>query len=51
MKKIVFSLMMMVAMLTSCTDSDRVFKMGVAQCSKGPWREKVNKEMLAAQHL
>jgi ABC-type sugar transport system substrate-binding protein/AraC-like DNA-binding protein len=51
MKKIVFSLMMMVAMLTSCTDSDRVFKIGVAQCSKGPWREKVNKEMLAAQHL
>ena len=25
--------------------------LGVAQCSKGPWREKVNQEMLAAQHL
>ena len=42
---------MMAALLTSCGESDRVYKIGVAQCSKGPWREKVNKEMLAAQHL
>ena len=36
--------------LASCTE-EKVYKIGVAQCSKGPWREKVNQEMLAAQHL
>ncbi len=39
-----------VLLLTSCT-AEKVYKIGVAQCSKGPWREKVNREMLAAQHL
>ena len=42
---------MIVALLTSCSNSDRAYKIGMAQCSKGPWREKVNQEMLAAQHL
>lgn len=51
MKKIAISLLMMLVALTSCSDSDRVYKIGMAQCSKGPWREKVNQEMLAAQHL
>ena len=37
-------------LLASCTEA-KVYKIGVAQCSKGPWREKVNQEMLAAQHL
>ena len=37
-------------LLASCTEK-KVYKIGVAQCSKGPWREKVNREMLAAQHL
>ena len=37
-------------LLASCTE-EKVYKIGVAQCSKGPWREKVNQEMLAAQHL
>jgi len=40
----------LVLLLASCTEK-KVYKIGVAQCSKGPWREKVNKEMLAAQHL
>ena len=39
------------AILTSCSESNIVYKIGVAQCSKGQWREKVNQEMLAAQHL
>ena len=39
-----------VTLLASCTE-EKVYKIGVAQCSKGPWREKVNQEMLAAQHL
>ncbi len=37
-------------LLASCTE-EKVYKIAVAQCSKGPWREKVNQEMLAAQHL
>ena len=41
---------LIVMFLVSCTE-DKVYKIGVAQCSKGPWREKVNQEMLAAQHL
>lgn len=51
MKKIVFLLLTIMVLLTSCGDSDKVYRIGVAQCSKGPWREKVNQEMLAAQHL
>ena len=41
---------LIVMLLVSCTE-EKVYKIGVAQCSKGPWREKVNQEMLAAQHL
>ena len=33
-------------LLASCTE-EKVYKIAVAQCSKGPWREKVNQEMLA----
>ena len=52
MRKITIILLLaVVVLLTSCSESERVYKIGVAQCSKGPWREKVNKEMLAAQHL
>ena len=42
--------LIVVTLLASCTEA-KVYKIGVAQCSKGPWREKVNQEMLAAQHL
>ena len=51
MRKILLVLLSVIVLLTSCSDSSKVYKIGVAQCSKGPWREKVNKEMLAAQHL
>ena len=51
MRKILVIFFVLVAVLTSCSESGKLYKIGVAQCSKGPWREKVNKEMLAAQHL
>lgn len=51
MKKITLYLIILLAVLTACSDSEKTYKIGVAQCSKGPWREKVNQEMLAAQHL
>ena len=50
LKRLLF-LFLVVLTLAACTESDKVYKIGVAQCSKGPWREKVNNEMLAAQHL
>ena len=51
-KLIVLYLIILAAVvLTGCSESQKTYKIGVAQCSKGPWREKVNQEMLAAQHL
>lgn len=49
--RILSVLLSIILVLTSCSNSEKEYKIGVAQCSKGPWREKVNKEMLAAQHL
>ena len=37
-------------LLTACND-EKVYRIGVSQCGAGQWREKVNNEMLAAQHL
>ena len=50
LKRLLF-LFLVVLTLTACSESEKVYKIGVAQCSKGRWREKVNQEMLAAQHL
>lgn len=44
-------LVLLMGALASCSDGGKVYKIGMAQCSKGHWREKVNQEMLAAQHL
>lgn len=38
------------ALLTACSD-EKTYKIGVSQCGGGQWREKVNSEMMAAQHL
>ena len=46
-----FLLTALAAMLASCSNGEKVYKIGVSQCSKGRWRDKVNNEMLAAQHL
>ena len=46
-----FLLAALMALLTSCSNGEKVYKIGVSQCSKGRWRDKVNNEMLAAQHL
>ena len=39
-----------VCAVVACTD-EKVYRIGVSQCGAGQWREKVNNEMLAAQHL
>ena len=37
-----------VLLLSSCS---RGYRIGVSQCVGGPWRDKVNNEMISAQHL
>ena len=39
------------SVLASCSKTEKVYRIGVSQCASGQWREKVNREMLAAQHL
>ena len=51
MRKTILLIIAVAVILTSCSQSATIYKIGVAQCSKGQWREKVNQEMLAAQHL
>ncbi len=53
MKSITRTLLLIIAtmgLLTSCEER-KTYRIGVSQCSSGPWREKVNNEMLAVQHL
>lgn len=35
----------------ACTQRTKEYRIGVSQCAGGQWRDKVNQEMLAAQHL
>lgn len=53
MKKHTATLILLLAAccLMACAPERHIYKIGVAQCSKGRWRNKVNREMLAAQHL
>ncbi|MBQ8487253.1 MAG: substrate-binding domain-containing protein [Prevotella sp.] len=50
-KTTLYLIIMLAALLTACTDSPSSYKIGFSQCSQGRWREKVNREVLAAQHL
>lgn len=50
MKKIA-ALLLLLAMLTACSQKEQPYKIAVSQCSIGNWRFKLNNEMLAAQHL
>lgn len=51
MKNTYLSFIMMFIVLTACSNSEKTYKIAVSQCSGGLWRDKVNQEMLAAQHL
>ena len=43
---------LMLLLVTSCTSrASYKYKIGVSQCVGGRWRDKVNNEMLSAQHL
>lgn len=44
--------MMLLLLITGCTPrASYKYKIGVSQCVGGRWRDKVNNEMLSAQHL
>lgn len=51
MYKLKYLLFTIAVVLLSCSDDVETYKIGVSQCGSGQWREKVNQEMLAAQHL
>ena len=51
MRIIHYTLLIIAALLTGCGERGDGYRIVVSQCSQGPWREKVNQEMLAAQHL
>lgn len=42
---------MLCMILLSCGNQGKEYKIGVSQCGGGRWRDKVNSEMQAAQHL
>lgn len=47
--RIVFAVCVVCAVV-ACT-GEKVYRIGVSQCGGGQWRDKVNQEILAAQHL
>lgn len=51
-KKYLLSLVVIIfCLLSSCRDNGYKYRIGLSQCVGGAWREKVNQEMLSAQHL
>ena len=44
-------LIIIIVSLGACKREGRAYRIAVSQCASGQWREKVNSEMLAAQHL
>ena len=51
MRKTFLYITIIIVTLTGCSESTKTYKIGFSQCSQGRWREKVNREVLAAQHL
>ena len=51
MFKFLTQTLLLMLLLTACSSSPKTYKVGVSQCSEGRWRDKVNHEMLASQHL
>lgn len=51
MRKTTIFLFSVIVLLSACTHSAKTYKIGVSQCAGGQWRDMVNQEMLAAQHL
>lgn len=51
--KIIFYLIIFSCVLTTAcsSDNDNRYRIGFSECVGGAWREKVNREMISAQHL
>lgn len=50
-KYIIYNFIIVTIVLSACTTKNKSYDIGVSQCSSGEWREKINNEMLSAQHL
>lgn len=50
-KKAIYLIMLCGVLLSACSQSGKTYRIAVSQCGGGQWRDKVNQEMLAAQHL
>ena len=51
MKKTRSYLIILYVFLLAACSGEKTYRIGFSQCAEGRWREKVNEEMLAAQHL
>ncbi len=51
MQKTIILLISVIAVMTACSNGAKSYKIGVSQCAGGQWRDMVNQEILAAQHL
>ena len=45
MRKIAFIIIALIAMLVSCSKSEKTYKIAVSQCSEDIWRNKLNEEL------
>ena len=50
-KKSLYFIILLGILLSACGPDEKTYRIAVSQCSGGQWREKVNQEMLASQHL
>ncbi len=51
MRKLNLFIILLAAFFVSCSDGGETYTIAVSQCGSGRWRDKVNREMIAAQHL
>ncbi len=51
MRKLNLFMILLAALFVSCSDGGETYTIAVSQCGTGRWRDKVNREMIAAQHL
>lgn len=51
MKQVRTVILIALSVLLAACSSKSVYRIGVSQCAPGGWRDKINNEMLAAQHL
>ena len=46
-----YLIIIIAAILSGCSSTNKTYRIGISQCAAGIWRDNLNREMLAAQHL